>query len=61
MMGITKNPNGGYDVPVISKFARGSQTWANVNTETDKRIGGVTEATKRRATRQAASIMSRIQ
>ena len=61
MMGITKNPTGGYDVPVVSKFARGSQTWANVNTETDKRIGGTTEATKRRATRQAASIMSNIQ
>lgn len=61
MMGITKNPNGGYDVPIISKFAKGSQTWANVNTETDKRIGGTTEATKRRATRQAASIMSNIQ
>lgn len=60
-MGITKNPNGGYDVPVISKFSRGSQTWADVNTETDKRVGGVTEATKRRATRQAASIMNRIQ
>lgn len=60
-MGITKNPSGGYDVPIISKFSRGSQTWADVNTETDKRVGGVTEATKRRATRQATSIMNRIQ
>ena len=60
-IGITKNQDGSYNIPMISKFSRGSQTWGNVNTETDKRVGGQSEATKHRSTRQAGPAMNRIQ
>ena len=60
-IGITKNEDGSYNIPIISKYSKGSQTWADVNTETDKRIGGQSEAVKRRATRQASSIRRDIQ
>jgi len=39
-IGITKNSDGSYNIPIISKYSKGSQTWADVNTETDKRVGG---------------------
>lgn len=60
-MGIDKIDDNTYDIPVTAKYSRGSQTWANINSETDNRIGGNSEATKRRATRQAAAAMNKIQ
>lgn len=63
-LGITKIVNNGttvgYKIPITSKFSRGSQTWANINTETHKRIGGASSAVKNMASEQAASIMSDI-
>ena len=58
--GIRRITDGVYEIPIITKFSRGSQTWANVNTETDKRVGGNSEATRNRATRQAGSVLSKI-
>lgn len=59
-MGIRKVKDGVYEIPIITRFSRGSQTWANVNTETHKRVGGTTEATRMRPTEQARSILSKI-
>lgn len=59
--GITGSKDEGYEVPIITKFSRGSQTWSNVDTETDDRIGGKTEAVRHRSTRQASSVLKRIQ
>ena len=53
--------NSDYIIPMVTSFSSGSQTWANINTETDSRLGGTSGAQKYRATRQATSVMKPIQ
>lgn len=63
-MGILRDgdsENSDYIIPMITSFSSGSQTWANINTETDKRIDGASGAQKHRPTRQASAVLKPIQ
>ena len=40
-LGITQNNDGSWNIPLVSRFSSGSQTWGNVNTETHRRNNNV--------------------
>lgn len=58
--GITKLNDNEYEIPIITKFSRGSYTWANVNSETDRRYKE-SETARQRPSRLAEYVPKRIQ
>jgi len=55
--GITRHSEG-IDIPIITRYEHGPG-WANINTQSDKRTGGVTHAKDLRTTRQAREFVTK--
>ena len=57
--GIKQDGNGGYRIPIITRYSTGSYTHANVNSATDERLKG-SETVRQRPSRLAESLIKRI-